>query len=191
MTQGFGLLSLLIFFPVLGALLLLFVPKTYEGAVKGLSIGISAVAFGLSLAIFTGFTGSTYHFQMVEAVPWIPQFGATYKVGIDGISIWLVLLSTLLTLISSIFSVYIDKRIKEYFICMLVLETATLGVFCSMDMLLFYSFFEVSLIPMALMIWIWGGQNRNYAAGKFFVYTFAASVFMLVGMIVMARMNAA
>lgn len=184
-------LSLVIFFPALAALLLMCVPKAYETAIKGLAIGASAVSFGMTLYVLAQFTGATYHFQLMESVPWLPQFGATYKVGVDGISIWLVLLSTLLTLISSIFSVYVKDRVKEYFICMLLLETATLGVFCSLDLLLFYTFFEVSLVPMALMIWIWGGQNRNYAAAKFFIYTFAASIFMLVGMIVIARQNAA
>lgn len=189
-ATGPGLLSLTIFLPAITAILLLFIPKVYDNAVKGVAILSSIATFLLSLGVFGGFTGKTFHFQMVEAATWLPQIGATYRVGLDGISIWLFLLGTMLTVICAIFSLYIKDRVREYFICMLVLETAMLGVFCSMDMLLFYSFFEVSLIPMALMIWIWGGKNRNYAAGKFFLYTFAASVFMLIGMIALANLNA-
>ncbi len=187
--NGFGLISLTLLLPVIGAFLVMLIPEQFDKAIKGISLLVTFATFVVSLAIFSNFHGGTYHFQMMESAPWIPQYGIQYKVGIDGISIWMLLLTTLLTVLSTAFSYYIDKRVKAYFVMILLLETAMLGVFCSLDMILFYTFFEVSLIPMALMIFIWGGQNRNYAAVKFFIYTFAASVFMLIGMIMLARQN--
>ena len=187
---GLGIISLTMLLPLLGAVLLMLMPEQFGKAIKGTAIGMSAVTFLVSLVALGQFTSGTYHFQMTEFIPWIPEYGINYRVGLDGISIWLFLLTTLLTLLSAIFSFYIDKRSKAYFVLMLVLETAMLGVFTSLDMILFYTFFEVSLIPMALMIWIWGGQQRNYAAVKFFIYTFTASIFMLIAMIAMARQHA-
>ncbi|MBL8066111.1 MAG: NADH-quinone oxidoreductase subunit M, partial [Chthonomonadaceae bacterium] len=109
---------------------------------------------------------------------------------VDGVSLWLVVLSTFLNVISVWFSFYVEKRVKTYFVMINVLLTAMLGVFLSLDLILFYTFFEASLIPMAVLIWIWGGSKRNYAAVKFFIYTFAASIFMLVAMIVLAKLTA-
>ncbi|MCU0316706.1 MAG: NADH-quinone oxidoreductase subunit M [Fimbriimonadaceae bacterium] len=189
-STGFGIISGLLAIPVIGALLLMFVPEVYDKMIKGLAIAISVVTLLVSLAILQQFRPGTYHMQLVESVPWLPSLGITYKVGIDGISIWLIVLTTLLTLLSLVFSTYIKKRVKTYFILVLLLETAMLGVFTALDMVLFYTFFEVSLVPMALMIWIWGGSNRNYASAKFFIYTFAASIFMLLGMIVIANQHA-
>jgi NADH-quinone oxidoreductase subunit M len=136
------------------------------------------------------FQSGTYHFQLVEFVPWIDKLGVHYRVGVDGVSLWLVVLSTFLNVISVWFSFYVEKRVKTYFVMINVLLTAMLGVFLSLDLILFYTFFEASLIPMAVLIWIWGGSKRNYAAVKFFIYTFAASIFMLVAMIVLAKLTA-
>ncbi|MCG9893951.1 MAG: NADH-quinone oxidoreductase subunit M [Fimbriimonadaceae bacterium] len=183
---GLGILTGLLALPLIGAALLALVPERFPQAVKGGAILVSAVAFLVSLAVFAQYQVGTYHMQMVEALPWIPQLGIQYKVGIDGISLWMIMLTTLLTLISCIFSIYIEKRVKAYFILVLLLETAMLGVFMALDLVLFYTFFEASLIPMALMIWIWGGANRNAAALKFFLYTFLASIFMLIGIVAMA-----
>ena len=109
--------------------------------------------------------------------------------GVDGISLWLVLLTTLLSVVSVWFSFYVDKRVKDYMVFMLILETAMVGTFCALDLILFFTFFEATLIPMLVLIWIWGGERRNYAAIKFFIYTFAGSIFMLVGMIALYQLQ--
>ncbi|MCW5938022.1 MAG: NADH-quinone oxidoreductase subunit M [Fimbriimonadaceae bacterium] len=186
---GFGLLSALLAVPLIGALVVLFVPEQFSKAIKGAAMIFSLLAFVVSVVVFQRFEPGTYHMQLVEFVPWIDQLGIHYRVGIDGVSLWLVLLTTFLNVIAVWFSFYIEKRVKTYFAMVLILLTAMLGVFLSLDLILFYAFFEASLIPMAVMIWIWGGSNRNYAAVKFFVYTFAASIFMLVGMIAMAGLH--
>jgi NADH-quinone oxidoreductase subunit M len=180
------LLSLIIFLPLIGALLLSFVPAGQKTALRYGALLSSLVTFGVSLLLVGKFDPTTYHFQLVEKHTWIPQAGINYHLGIDGISYWLVLLTTFLTVISIWFSFYVDKRIKPYMICILILETAMLGVFLSLDMVLFYTFFEASLVPMWLLITIWGGERRTYAGLKFFLYTFAGSIFMLLGMIAMA-----
>ncbi len=182
------MLSWLIFLPLIGAALMLFLPEQQAKVVKAFGLAVSIVTFGVSLYVLSLFQSGTYHFQLVESVPWIPDLGITYKLGVDGISIWLVVLTTFLMVVSSWFSFYVNKRVKQYYMYMLVLETAMLGVFLSLDMVLFYTFFEASLVPMALLIYMWGGENRKYAATKFFIYTFAASIFMLIGMIWMSNL---
>ncbi len=152
------MLSWLIFLPLIGAALMLFLPEQQPKVVKYFGLAVSIFTFGVSLYVLSLFQGGTYHFQLVESVPWIPDLGITYKLGVDGISIWLVVLTTFLMVISSWFSFYVDKRVKQYFMYMLVLETAMLGVFLSLDMVLFYTFFEASLVPMALLIYMWGGE---------------------------------
>ena len=187
MTGGIGTITSTILIPFIGALLVLMVPEEFKKAIKWMTLVVTGGAFLASLAVLNVFNQNTFHFQMVEAAPWIPQWGIQYKVGLDGVSIWLFVLTTLLTFLSAIFSFYIDKRPKVYFSMLLFLEAAMLGVFVAMDMILFYTFFEATLIPMAVMIFVWGGSNRNYAAIKFFIYTFAASIFLLLGMIAMAK----
>lgn len=184
-----GLLTILLVLPLLAAGFVMCLPEQFGKAIKGISIGLTGLIFVISLGLISVFENGTYHFQLVEQAQWIPQIGASYKIGVDGISFWMVLLTTLLTFLSSIFSVYVKERVKSYFVMILLLEASMLGVFLSLDLLLFYTFFEFSLIPMALMIAIWGGANRRAAALKFFVYTFAASIFMLVAMIWMRNIN--
>lgn len=176
--------------PVLGAIAIALIPEEFTKAIKWAALTFSAVTLLVSLSILFRFQPGTFHFQMVEYVPWIDQLGVHYRVGVDGISIWLLVLTTFLNLIAVWFSFYVSKRVKTYFVMTMLLLTAMLGVFLSLDLILFYTFFEASLIPMAVMIWIWGGAKRNYAALKFFIYTFAASIFMLVAMIVLAKLNA-
>jgi NADH-quinone oxidoreductase subunit M len=183
---GPGLLTFLIALPLLGTLLLAFIPEEFSKAIKGFAIGMTGVAFLVSLSLLPVVTGGSYHMQMQEKLNWLPQYGISFHLGVDGISLWLILLTTMLTFLSSIFSVYIEKRVKTYFIMVLLLEAAMLGVFMALDLILFYTFFEASLIPMALMIYIWGGENRSKAALKFFLYTFLASIFLLISIIVMA-----
>ncbi len=180
---GFGLLSLLTFLPLAGALLMAVVPANYARALKGLAMVVSAVTFLLSAYILAQFNSGTYHFQLQEFVPWMHGLGIHYRMGVDGISIWLVVLTTFLTFASIWFSYYVSHRVKQYLVLMLALETAMLGVFLSLDLILFYTFFEATLIPMWLLISIWGGERRLYAGLKFFIFTFAGSIFMLVGII--------
>lgn len=187
---GFGLLSLLLAVPLFGAVVVSLMPEAYSKAIKNAALLFGLATFGISLVVLQNFQSATYHFQMVESMPWIQKLGIHYRLGIDGISIWLVVLTTFLNVIAVWFSFYVDKRVKTYFVMTQILLTAMLGVFMSLDLILFYTFFEASLIPMAVLIWVWGGSERNYAAVKFFLYTFAASIFMLVGMIVLAKLNA-
>lgn len=185
-----GLLSLTVFLPVLGALLLSVLPKENVKGLRYAALGVTIATMVVSFLVLQRFDASTYHFQMVEFIPWIERAGINYRMGVDGISIWLIVLTTFLSFISVWFSFYVKHRVKAYMIAMLILETAMLGVFTSLDMILFYTFFEASLIPMWMLITIWGGERRTYAGLKFFVYTFAGSIFMLVGMITMAYLNA-
>lgn len=185
-SNGFPILSLITFLPVLGALLISFLPKGQLNNIRYLALGTAFFTFIASIYMYAQFNGATYHFQLVEYMPWISRAGIHYRMGVDGISVWLIMLSTFLSVIAIWFSFYVDKRVKEYMILLLVLETAMLGVFVSLDMILFYIFFEASLIPMWLLISIWGGEKRIYAGLKFFIFTFAGSIFMLIGMITMA-----
>ncbi|MCX7801031.1 MAG: NADH-quinone oxidoreductase subunit M [Fimbriimonadales bacterium] len=188
-STGFGVLSLLVFLPLLGAALVLLTPREAAGLHRVLALATTVATFLVSLWVFAGFQGATYHFQMVEFVPWFPQAGIHYRLGVDGISIWLILLTTLLTALSAWFSVYVRERTKAYMAFLLLLETAMLGVFVSLDMILFYTFFEASLIPMYFLIAIWGGERRAYASLKFFLFTFAGSIFMLIGMVALAKLH--
>lgn len=184
-----NILSIIVFLPALAALLLGFVGAENKKALRYGALLATLVAFAASLLMLKQFDSGTFRFQMVEFIPWIKRAGINYRMGVDGISLWLVILTTFLSVISVWFSFYVDKRVKAYMIAMLILETAMLGVFTSLDMILFYSFFEASLVPMWLLINIWGGDRRKYAGLKFFVYTFAGSIFMLLGMITMAWLN--
>jgi NADH-quinone oxidoreductase subunit M len=178
-------LSLTTFLPVLGVLLLLFIPKDSKGMLRNVAFATTVVTFLVSLPIMFGFQ-SNAEFQFVENVPWIAAgpFVMKYYVGIDGISLWLVILTTFIMPIA-VLSTYtaVEEKVKEYMILLLLLETGMLGAFISLDMFLFYIFWEVMLIPMYFMIGIWGGKNRIYAAVKFFIYTMVGSLLMLVALI--------
>ncbi len=128
--------------------------------------------------------------QLTEKAPWISSLGASYFVGVDGISIWLVILTTFLMPISVLASWHVTKRVREYMVFMLILETGMIGVFVAWDLLLFYLFFEITLIPMYFLIGVWGGERRIYAAIKFFVYTVVGSLLMLVALIAVYFYNA-
>ena len=186
---GFGLLSLVVFFPLLWSILLMFFPANAEKPIKYFALTGSVITFAISCFMLSKFVGGTYHFQLTDFEPWMSSLGINYAVGIDGISVWLVLLTTFLSVISIWFSFYIKHRLKHYMIFLLMLETAMLGVFVSLDLILFYTFFEASLIPMFFLIAIWGGERRAYASIKFLIYTFAGSIFMLVAIIAMYMMQ--
>lgn len=182
-NTGFGLLSLVIFLPVLGALFLLLVPKDFIQIHRYGALSVAILTLYASLQILLQFTEKTFHFQLLESVPWIPDYGITYKVGVDGISLWLILLTTVMSVLAVWFSFYVKERVKEFMVFLLLLEGAMLGVFCALDLLLFYFFFEATLIPMYFLIAIWGGTNRIYSSIKFFLFTFLGSVFMLVAIV--------
>ncbi len=180
-----NVLSLTTFLPILGVLLLLFIPKDSKGVLRNVTLAVTVVTFLVSLIILTGFQ-SNAEFQFTENLPWIAAgpFVMRYNIGIDGISLWLVILTTFIMPIA-VLSTYtaVEEKVKEYMICLLLLETGMLGAFISLDLFLFYIFWEVMLIPMYFMIGIWGGKNKIYAAVKFFIYTMVGSLLMLVALV--------
>jgi NADH-quinone oxidoreductase subunit M len=176
-------LSLLTWLPLAGGVLILLLPKDQKGAVRALAALTSGAAFVVSVWAWLHFNGSQSEFQMVEKFDWIPAFHVRYFLGVDGLSLPLLVLTTLLSLLAIIASFHISERVKEYFFFFLMLETAMLGVFIALDFFLFYVFWELTLVPMYFLIGIWGGPKKEYAAIKFFLFTLAGSVFMLVGIL--------
>ena len=188
-----GMLTLSWALPLAGALLLLLVGNAdgrRDGLVRWLSLVVSLVAFGVTLAMWAGFDASSADFQFVERVPWIPAFGIDYYLGVDGISLLLVVLTGFLTPIALLSSwESVEKKVKEFSIFILVLEAAMIGVFVSLDLFLFYVFWDAMLIPMYFLIGIWGYDQRIYAAIKFMLYTMAGSVLMLVAILGLAFLH--
>jgi NADH-quinone oxidoreductase subunit M len=182
-----SLLSLVTFLPMIGAVVLLLFLRgedvMAQRNAKLLALFTTSATFILSLFVLAGFDPGNPGFQFVEERPWLG--GLTYKMGVDGISVLFVMLTTFLMPLCIAASWAVEVRVKEYMIAFLMLETLMLGVFCALDLVLFYLFFEGGLIPMFLIIGIWGGRERIYAAFKFFLYTFLGSVLMLVAMIAM------
>lgn len=177
-------LTTLIFLPLLMAGVLWFVPN--EKMLRPLALSFATVEFVLSLILFIKFDPNHSGLQLVEQYPWIPSAGVSYFLGIDGISFWLILLTTFLTPLTILGAwTSIEKKLRGFLVAMLVLETTMLGTFVAMDAILFYTFFELSLVPMYFLIGIWGGQRRIYATLKFFIYTMVGSLFMLLGIIAM------
>ncbi len=186
----FPLLSVVTFLPLAGAIMiLLFVRGTPDDVARNARWGafwVSLVTFFASLVLWFKFETGTADFQFVEVQPWLPAFNISYRLGVDGISVLFVLLSTLLTPICILASWNaIQERVKEYMIAFLVLETMMVGMFAALDFVVFYIFFEAVLIPMFLIIGVWGGPRRVYAAFKFFLYTLLGSVLMLLAIIAM------
>ena len=179
------LLSLLIWFPVLGGIVVLATGDDRNAATaRRMALGFSVAIFALSLPLWTRFDTQTAAMQFVEKTPWIERFNVHYSLGIDGIAMPLVLLTTFLTVIVIISSwQVINQRVAQYFAAFLIMEGLMIGVFCALDAVLFYLFWEAMLIPMFLIIGIWGGPNRVYAAIKFFLYTLLGSLLMLVALI--------
>ncbi|SLN41433.1 NADH-quinone oxidoreductase subunit M [Roseisalinus antarcticus] len=180
-----NLLSLTTFFPLLGAIILaLFLRGNDEAAqsnAKWVALATTAATFIISLFILFGFDASDTGFQFVEDREWL--LGMNYRMGVDGISVLFIMLTTFLMPLVIASCWHVSHRVKEYMIAFLLLETLMLGVFMALDLILFYLFFEAGLIPMFLIIGIWGGKNRIYASFKFFLYTFLGSVLMLVAMV--------
>ncbi len=188
---GFPILSAMTFLPMAGALLIMLVGSLTGGGRENKSallVGVlfSVATFVLSVAAFLAFNPAEQGYQLVEQLPWYGPI--SYKLGVDGLSISLILLTTFLTPICLLASWNsIDKRLTEYVVAFLVLETFMLGVFVALDIVLFYIFFEAGLIPMFLIVGIWGGKDRIYASYKFFLYTLLGSLLMLVAVIYMVR----
>jgi NADH-quinone oxidoreductase subunit M len=180
-----NILSVITFLPIVGVLLLLFIPKGSNGVLRSVALTTTLITFLVTLPIITGFQ-SIAEYQFVENVPWIAAgpFAMRYNIGIDGISFWLVVLTNFIMPIA-VLSTWnaVEDNVKEYMICLLLLQTGMLGAFVALDLFLFYIFWEVMLIPMYFIIGIWGGKNRVYAAVKFFVYTMVGSLLMLVALI--------
>jgi NADH-quinone oxidoreductase subunit M len=180
------LLSTLIFTPLAGALVIGFVDRRRQGALHGIGLATALAAFAVSTVIFARFEAGTAAMQFVERAAWIPAAGISYLIGVDGIALPLVMLTTVimpLAMLSAWGS--IAERVKEFVVSMLVLETALLGTFLSLDLVLFYVFWEAVLIPMYFIIGLWGGPRRAYAAIKFILFTMTGSALMLVAMIVL------
>lgn len=179
-----NILTYTLFSPFVGILALFFIPKEKQDWIKYAGIATSVVTFVLSLVVYFGFDPSNTQMQFVEQYPWITGLDISYMVGVDGISILLVVLTTFLTPIALIASwESITDRLKEYVAFMLLLEVGMLGVFLAIDLFLFYVFWEAMLIPMYFIIGIWGGKERIYAAVKFFLYTMAGSLLMLIAIL--------
>jgi NADH-quinone oxidoreductase subunit M len=187
MTANWPILSLVTFLPVVGAVFILFVRGTPEVVARNArmtALWTSLITFALSILLWINFDPTTADFQFVETHEWIPSFGITYQMGVDGISLLFVLLSTFLTPICILASwEAIQVRVREYMIAFLILETLMVGMFCALDLILFYVFFEGVLIPMFLIIGVWGGPRRIYSTFKFFLYTLTGSVLMLLAIL--------
>ena len=183
----FPILSLITFLPLVGAFAILIIrgdPDTVARNARATALWTSLVTLAVSIFVWTGFDNRSHEFQFVEKTEWIPSFGVSYHMGVDGISVFFVLLSTFLTPLCVLASwEAIRHRVKEYMIAFLVLETLMVGMFCALDFILFYVFFEGVLIPMFLIIGVWGGARRVYAAFKFFLYTLTGSVLMLIAIL--------
>jgi NADH-quinone oxidoreductase subunit M len=185
MQSHFPLLSLAIWLPIFFGLLVLAVGSDRNpGTARLLSLLGSIVSFLVTLPIVANFDNAAHGMQMVEHAPWISSFNIFYALGIDGISLWFVPLTALITVIVVIAGwQVIEKKVSQYMGAFLILSGAMIGVFCALDGLLFYVFFEATLVPMFIIIGVWGGSNRMYAAIKFFLYTFLGSLLMLVALL--------
>jgi NADH-quinone oxidoreductase subunit M len=188
-AAGFPILSLVTFLPLAGAFIILMVRGEEEVVARNArwtALWTSLITLAISLILWARFDASSAEFQFTERAEWLPEYGVGYAMGVDGISVLFVLLSTLLTPICILASwESVRERVREYMVAFLVLESMMVGMFCALDFVLFYIFFEAVLIPMFLIIGVWGGARRVYAAFKFFLYTLAGSLLMLLAILAM------
>jgi len=189
-SLNFPILSMITYLPLAGILVICMIDSKRLQLIRWVAFGTAVVTFLVSLPLYFMFDNGTWEMQFVEDVPWVSQFAIHYHMGIDGISLLLVLLTTFLTALA-ILSTWtaVTERVKGYMVSLLFLETGMIGVFCALDFVLFYVFWEVMLIPMYFIIGIWGGPRRIYAAVKFFIYTMSGSVLMLVAILVLYFMH--
>ncbi len=172
-------LSLILFVPTLAALVVLLLPRDQVGLIRWVAFGASLIPLGLAIALWLGYLPAQAGFQFEERYEWFAVINSSYHLGVDGISLPMVLLTTILTPLALLFSFGITERVRAYMVLFLLLETGMLGVFLSLDLILFFLFWEVGLIPMYFLINIWGSANRQYASFKFFIYTMAGSIGLL------------
>jgi NADH-quinone oxidoreductase subunit M len=189
-SSNFPILSVITYLPLMGSVVICFINSKRHDLIRWVAFLTAVVTFVFSLPLYFMFDSKTWQMQFVEHIPWISEFGISYHMGIDGISILLILLTTFLSALA-ILSTWsaVTERVKGYMVSLLFLETGMIGVFCALDFILFYMFWEVMLIPMYFIIGIWGGPRRIYAAVKFFIYTMSGSVLMLVAILVLYYMN--
>ena len=178
-------LSFIIFLPAVGALLIALIPRLDAGAIKRFAAFFTFLSFVLSVVLFALFDKGESGVQFIEKFSWIPQIDVHYFLGVDGLNLPLVLLTTLLGFLAVLVSWKIDLRPKEYFAYLLILETSILGVFCSLDLLLFFLFWEIEVIPMYFLISIWGHGRKDYSAIKYVIYTIFGSAMMLAGILLL------
>jgi NADH-quinone oxidoreductase subunit M len=191
---GDQLLNVITYLPTVGGILILvFMREEQKGLIAKVATAVAGLGFLVSLPLWFGWSGAAtdqFGYRFVQDLAWIDAFGARYTVGVDGISMLLILLATLLGVIACLSSwTSITKRVKPYYACLLFLQTGMIGVFISLDMFLFYIFWEVMLIPMYFIIGVWGGKRRIYAAVKFFIYTLAGSLLMLLGILALYQFH--
>lgn len=188
-----NLLSLTVFFPLAWAAIGLLIPAKNEAGramLRNWTFVGSLITFGFSVMVYQRFQPNGAEFQMMESATWLPALGINYTVGLDGISLWLILLTTFLMPIAIVGSyTAVEERVKEYYFLLLALESGMLGAFVALDVFLFYVFWEAMLIPMYFLIGIWGGKDRVYAAMKFFLYTMVGSLLMLVAIFYLAHQH--
>ncbi len=178
-----GILNWILWLPIIGMVGVILTPKAKENVIRLVTLVTTSITLLLSILLYLKFDTSTAEMQFVVKFPWIEQFHINYFLGIDGITMLMTFLNALLFFICTLSSWTIHKNVKAYFALLLMLQSTVFGVFFSLDFFLFYVYWEVMLLPMFFLIGIWGGENREYAAIKFFLYTFFGSIFMLVGII--------
>lgn len=176
-------LDLAIFLPLLGAVVIGFLPRDDADAIRWTAFGVTVATFLISLGVLFQFDSASSSFQLGSELRWIPQWEIRYSTGVDGISLWMVLMTTFLMPLSVLASWTITKRVKPYFVFLLALETGMIGVFSALDLFAFYLFWEATLIPMYFLIGVWGYERRIYAAMKFFLFTLVGSLLMLVAIV--------
>jgi NADH-quinone oxidoreductase subunit M len=183
-VDSFPILSVMTFLPLVGALIIFFFPGASPDQTRQIALWTTIATFAASIVMLVGFDADKSGMQWTEHMTWLPGVGINYDMGVDGVSVLLVVLTTLLSMIAVIASFQpIQRRVREYYIAILLLEVGMVGVFLALDLFLFYIFFELTLIPMALLIGVWGSANRVYASVKFFLYTLAGSLLMLVAIV--------
>ena len=181
------LLSVVVFLPAAGAILLAFFPASAVRAARTFALVVAILDFAVSIPLWTRFAPGAPGWQFLESIPWIPAFGISYTVGLDGLSLVLVLLTTLLTPVALLFSMtHVEKSVRGFSIAFLLLETGMIGTLAALDVAVFYVFWEVMLVPMYFIIGIWGGTRRIYAAMKFFLFTMAGSLLMFLAILYLA-----
>ena len=182
--MGFPILSIITFTPLIGALLILLIPKDKENLIRRLAVVVSFIPLILAFVVYANVWGNPGEMQFLEEYSWIPTLNVHYRMGVDGISAPMILLTALLATLCFFYSAHtIKDRVKEYFFLFLLLEMGMFGVFVSLDFILFYVFWEIGLVPMYLLIGVWGGKRRIYASIKFFLFTLSGSVAMLLAIL--------